>query len=244
MRVLSGVVALALAACTGGESIKDTRGDSGSASSPPAVAEPSTQGASATAAAPSSAAPTVLIVGTSLTAGLGLDPRDAYPAVLQRMADSAGYKVRIVNAGLSGETSAGALRRLDWLLRDPADVVVIETGANDGLRGLDPDSTRANLAAIVRKVKSERPSTHILLVQMEAPPNLGSSYTTRFHDMYANVAEAEGAELLPFLLEGVAGDRRLNQADGMHPSAEGARIVARNLWPALAPVLQQLSRQT
>ena len=186
----------------------------------------------------------MLVVGTSLTAGLGLDPGDAYPAVLQRMADSAGYKVRIVNAGLSGETSAGALRRLDWLLRDPADVVVIETGANDGLRGLDPDSTRANLAAIVRKVKAEQPSTRVFLVQMEAPPNLGSAYTTRFHDMYADVASAEGAELLPFLLEGVAGVRRLNQGDGIHPSVEGARIVARNLWPALAPVLQALGRQT
>jgi acyl-CoA thioesterase-1 len=185
----------------------------------------------------------VLVVGTSLTAGLGLDPADAYPAVLQRMADSAGYKVRIVNAGLSGETSAGALRRIDWLLREPADVVVVETGANDGLRGLDPDSTRANLTAIVRKVKSVRPSARVFLVQMEAPPNLGTSYTTRFHDMFAAVADAEGAELLPFLLEGVAGVRRLNQGDGIHPSVEGARMVARNLWPKLAPVLRSIERQ-
>lgn len=189
------------------------------------------------------AIPTVLVVGTSITAGLGLDPRDAYPSVLQRMADSAGYKIRIVNAGLSGETSAGALRRIDWLLRDPADVVVVETGANDGLRGLDPDSTRANLTAIVRKVKSERPGARIFLLQMEAPPNLGSSYTTRFHEMYGAVAKAEGAELVPFLLQGVAGVRRLNQGDGIHPSEEGARIVARNLWQTLEPTFKDLSKR-
>ena len=131
---------------------------------------------------------TVLIVGTSLTAGLGLDPEEAYPALMQRKADSLGLHVEIVNAGLSGETSAGALRRMDWLLRGPADVVVIETGANDGLRGLDVDSTRANLRAIVAKVKAARPAARILLAQMEAPPNLGAKYTSAFHAMYQDVA--------------------------------------------------------
>src|SRR4051812_37728391 len=130
---------------------------------------------------------TVLMVGTSLTAGLGLDPEEAYPALLQRKADSAGYHVDIVNAGLSGETSAGALRRMDWLLKGPADVVVIETGANDGLRGLDVDSTRANLRAILGKVKAARPAARILLAQMEAPPNLGAKYTSAFHAMYQDV---------------------------------------------------------
>src|SRR5690606_26349385 len=122
-------------------------------------------------AAAGTGAPTVLIAGTSLTAGLGIAPEDAYPAVLQRMADSAGLAARVVNAGLSGETSAGLLRRIDWLLREPADVVVIETGANDGLRGLDPDSTRENLRRIVARVRAALPGARVLLVQMEAPPN-------------------------------------------------------------------------
>ncbi len=185
--------------------------------------------------------PTVLFLGTSLTAGLGLDPSQAYPAVLQRMADSAGYAVQVVNAGLSGETSAGALRRLDWLLREPAAVVVIETGANDGLRGLDVDSTQANLAAIVRLVKQSLPEAAIFLVQMEAPPNLGAEYTRRFHDNYAAVARGEGVTLVPFLLEGVAGVSKLNQGDGIHPTREGAVVVARNLWRSLAPALSRLA---
>lgn len=181
-------------------------------------------------------------MGTSLTAGLGLDPDSAYPAVLQRMADSAGYAARIVNAGLSGETSAGAVRRLEWLLRQPAAVVMIETGANDGLRGLDVDSTRANLTAIVREVKRALPGAAVLLVQMEAPPNLGAAYTRRFRENYPEVAKREGATLVPFLLAGVAGDRRLNQGDGIHPTEEGARIVARNVWPTLSPYLARLAK--
>ena len=187
-----------------------------------------------------SARKTVLIVGTSLTAGLGLDQEEAYPALLQRKADSLGLHVEIVNAGLSGETSAGALRRMDWLLRGPADVVVIETGANDGLRGLDVDSTRANLRAIVAKVKAARPQARILLAQMEAPPNLGAKYTAAFHSMYQDVAKEATIELMPFLLRGVAGITNLNQPDGMHPNERGEEIVANNVWETLEPVLRQL----
>jgi len=183
---------------------------------------------------------TVLIVGTSLTAGLGLDAEEAYPALLQRKADSLGLHVDIVNAGLSGETSAGALRRMDWLLRGPADVVVIETGANDGLRGLDVDSTRANLRAIVAKVKAARPAARILLAQMEAPPNLGAKYTAAFSAMYQDVAREEAIGIMPFLLRGVAGVAALNQPDGIHPNERGEQIVANNVWEALEPVLRQL----
>ena len=146
---------------------------------------------SGAAAAAADARPAVLLVGTSLTAGLGLDPGQAYPAVLQRMADSAGVDVEMVNAGSSGETSAGALRRVDWLLDRHAartSVVVIETGANDGLRALDPDSTRRNLVSIVRAVKQRLPDAHVMLVQMEAPPNLGERYTQRFRAMFPEVA--------------------------------------------------------
>lgn len=199
-----------------------------------------TAGATAGATAGSGSGPRVLIVGTSLTAGLGLDPDSAYPAVLQRLADSSGYSVRVVAAGLSGETSAGALRRIDWLLRDRADVVVIEAGANDGLRGLRVDTTRANLVAIVKRVRAANPAARVLLAQMEAPPNLGAAYTRSFHDAFLEVAREEGVVLIPFFLQGVAGDRSLNQEDGIHPNAEGARRAARNMWKALGPVLREV----
>ncbi len=180
----------------------------------------------------------VLIVGTSLTAGYGLDnPDDSYPSVLQRMADSAGYRISIQNAGLSGETSAGALRRIDWLLRDKFDVVVIETGANDGLRGLDVDSTQANLRGIVQAVKRALPEAKVGLVQMEAPPNLGARYTTAFRENFSTVAREEGVTLFPFLLEGVGGVAKFNQRDGIHPNPEGARLLAANVWPVLAGML-------
>ena len=181
---------------------------------------------------------TVLIVGTSLTAGLGLDPDEAWPALLQAKIDSARLPYHVVNAGLSGETSAGALRRIDWLLRGPVDVFVLETGANDGLRGLDPDTLRANIEAILAKVHAERPSARLALVQMEAPPNLGGDYIKRFHAVYAEAAKADSAELLPFLLDSVAGRPNLNQADGMHPNVAGARIVARTEWRAMEPLLR------
>ena len=189
-----------------------------------------------------STAPTVLIVGTSLTAGLGLDPYDAYPGVLQRMADSAGYRVNVVAAGVSGETSAGALRRVDWLLQKPADAIVVETGANDGLRGLNIDSTRTNLREILRRSAAIKPNARLFLVQMEAPPNLGPRYTTAFRAMFPEVAKEGKAELIPFLLDGVAGVADLNQPDGIHPNEQGSVIVAANVWKTLEPVLRVLSR--
>ncbi len=182
-----------------------------------------------------------MFLGTSLTAGYGLDDpaRDAYPSVLQRLADSAGVRARIVNAGLSGETSAGALRRADWLLRERPDVVVIETGANDGLRGLDPDSTAANLRAIIRKVRAVNAVAPVVLVQMEAPTNLGARYTRQFHGVYGRVAAQERVTLAPFLLDRVAGIAKLNQPDGIHPTAEGARRVAANLWPSVRAAIER-----
>lgn len=182
----------------------------------------------------------VLMVGTSLTAGFGLDPDSAYPAVLQQLADSSGLRVAIVNAGLSGETSAGALRRVEWLLQEPSEVVVIETGANDGLRGVNPDSTRANLVAIIARVRAANPAARILLTQMEAPPNLGPQYTRAFHTVFLAVSRDEGVTLVPFFLEGIAGVPELNQPDGIHPTEEGARRAARNMWKTLAPVLREV----
>ena len=184
--------------------------------------------------------PTVLFVGTSLTAGLGLDPDEAFPQRVAELAAAEGDSIRVVNAGLSGETSAGALRRVDWLLRAPADVIVLETGANDGLRAIDPDSTRANLVAIVERVRAVQPRARLVLVQMEAPPNLGAAYTRAFREMYSSVARDYGLVLVPFLLEGIAGKRELNQQDGMHPNAEGARMAARTVWRVLGPVIREV----
>lgn len=222
-----------LAAGCGAESGKDTPAH--------AADGPATPSAGAAPAVPDDR-PLALLVGTSLTAGMGLDPDDAYPALLQRKADSAGLAVRVVNAGLSGETSAGALRRIDWLLGEAPRWVLVETGANDGLRGLNVDSTRANLRAIIRRVKALAPAATILLAQMESPPNLGDDYTSRFRAMFPTVAREEGAILLPFLLDGVAGVPAMNQADGIHPNEEGSRRVADNVWRALEPLLREEGR--
>jgi acyl-CoA thioesterase I len=183
----------------------------------------------------------VMIVGTSLTAGLGLEPENAYPAVLQQMADSAGHRVQIVNAGLSGETSAGALRRMDWLLQgaDP-DIVMIETGANDGLRGLDPAATAQNLRDIVAKVRAAEPKAEMLLVPMEAPTNMGATYTSNFRGIFPAVARETGIGLTTFLLDGIAGLPRMNQGDGIHPNIEGAKRAARNVWPDLERAIRRL----
>jgi acyl-CoA thioesterase-1 len=179
----------------------------------------------------------LLFVGTSLTAGLGLDPSEAYPALVQEKLDAAGLRYRVVNAGLSGETSAGARRRLDWLLRQPVAVLVLETGANDGLRGQDPDATRANIQAILDEARRHDPPPHLVLAAMEALPNYGEAYGRRFRAIYPELARANGATLLPFLLEGVAGDPALNQPDGIHPTAEGHERIAENVWKALRPIL-------
>lgn len=194
-----------------------------------------TNGAPAdSAAAP---VPVVLVVGTSLTAGLGLDPSEAYPALLQAMVDSAGLRYRVVNRGVSGETSTGARQRIDWLLRQPVAVLVLETGANDGLRGLPPDSLRANLEAIVRRARAASPPPAVLLLGMEAPPNLGAAYAAAFRSAYRDAARALGVPLVPFLLAGVGGVDSLNQADGIHPTAAGQRVIARTVWQALRPLL-------
>lgn len=192
------------------------------------------------AATEATARPRVLFLGTSLTAGLGVDPDSSYPSVVQRLANDAKFGIDVINGGLSGETSAGALRRADWLLSQRVAVLVIETGANDGLRGLDPDSTEANIAALISKVRQRQSGAAIVLIQMEAPPNLGPAYTRRFHALYASVAKASGVRLLPFLLDGVGGKPALNQDDGIHPNPEGARRVAANVFRGLRPVLDSM----
>lgn len=195
--------------------------------------------AAVTAVPAGSARPRIVILGTSLTAGYGLpDPALAYPALLQRRIDAAGLKYEVVNRGVSGETSAGARARVDWVLREPAAIVVVETGANDGLRGLDVGSLRANVQAILDRAKRQNPPAKLVLVGMEAPPNYGLDYTKQFRAVYSELARANGAALVPFLLQGVAGIARLNQADGVHPTAEGQRIAAENVWRVLEPLLR------
>jgi acyl-CoA thioesterase I len=188
--------------------------------------------------APSTQSRRLLFVGTSLTAGLGLEADSAYPQRFARMVDSAGLPYDVINAGVSGETSAGLLRRLDWLLRGPVDVLVLETGANDGLRGIPVASMRENIRTALTRVRAAHPNAALYLVQMEAPPNLGRRYTDSFRQTYPEVAAETGATLLPFLLDDVAGKEELNQPDGIHPNAEGARIVAERLWNQLSPALR------
>ena len=177
--------------------------------------------------------PVILAVGTSLTAGYGLDPDDAWPSLLQKRIDAAGLPHRVVNAGVSGETSAGALRRMDWLLRQPVAVFVLETGANDMLRGQDVEATRANVDAILARAGRASPPPRLVVLGMRAAPNLGAEYVGRFASIYADAARTHDAVLVPFVLEGVAGSPRLNQADGVHPTAEGQRIIAETVWRAL-----------
>lgn len=183
----------------------------------------------------------MVFLGTSLTAGLGLLRREeTYVARLDAMADSAGLPMQAVNAGVSGETSAGGLRRLDWVLREPLDVLVVELGANDGLRGQSPAALRDNLTAIIDRTRDRHPGTAVIVLGMEAPPNMGSGYVDAFRDVFTTVARDRDAALVPFLLERVAGVPELNQSDGIHPTSEGHVIMAQTVWPVLAEVLQDL----
>jgi acyl-CoA thioesterase I len=186
-----------------------------------------------------STAPVVLFLGTSLTAGQGLDPDEAYPALIQKKIDAAGLAYRVVNAGVGGDTSADALRRLDWLLRQRVDVLVVETGANDALRGQEPAATRDNIRAILERARGHSPAPRLVLVGMEAPRNLGADYARRFRAIYPALARESGAALVPFLLEGVGGVDSLNQADGIHPTAAGHERMAETVWRVLEPVLRQ-----
>lgn len=185
----------------------------------------------------------VLVLGNSIAAGSGVDPKQAFPALLQQKVDSLGWNVRIVNAGLSGETTAGGRRRLDWLLRQPVDVLLIELGGNDGLRGVDPGTTQRNLQAMIDTARAHYPDVRILLAGMQIPPNLGPEYTKTFKQIYPTLAEKNDVALIPFLLEGVGGVDSLMQSDGMHPNAAGHRRVATNVWNELKPILAALRQE-
>ena len=189
-------------------------------------------------AAPAHAVERVIVAfGDSLTAGLGVTPEDSYPARLQARLRAEGYAYRVVNAGASGDTTAGGLTRVDWALRNRPDIVIVALGANDALRGQDLASVRANLDAIVARF--QKAGVRVLVAGMEVPPNYGARYAADFRRLFRDVALKRGAAFMPFLLDGVAGNSRLNQPDGIHPTAEGYRVVVEHLWPHLEPMLKR-----
>lgn len=233
-RIAAMLLAATMIGCGSTESNQPAGGDAGSDSV--GLGEESRH-------APAESAPetadkrTVLFVGTSLTAGLGLPQSQSFPLLIERRIEEAGLPFRVVNAGVSGETSAGALRRIDWLTRQPFDVVVLETGANDMLRGIEPQATERNIQEIIDRLRRAKPDVVIVLAGMLALPNMGEAYAREFEAIYPRLAERNGLPFVPFLLEGVGGERSLNQEDGIHPNAEGHRIIAETVWRVLEPVL-------
>ena len=226
-RTLIVVLAVAVAAC--------------SPADPPASAEKPSSASSSSAARPaastrSDAAPKIVILGDSLTAGLGLDRTRSFPSLLQARLERDGYEYRVVNAGVSGDTSAGGLRRLDWALEGNVEVLIVELGANDGLRGLPVEEMKKNLSEIITRAQARDIS--VILAGMEAPPNYGQQYTEEFRAAFRDLAAEHDVPLIPFLLEGVAGLRQMNQGDGIHPNPEGARIIEQTIWRTLEPVLE------
>ena len=209
--------------------------------SPVAEAAPSAASSSPSAPAtpgsdPTSTRPRIVVLGDSLTAGLGLAPSEAYPSLLQQRLSEGQMDYEVMNAGVSGDTSAGGLSRLDWALEGDVRVLILALGGNDGLRGLPPDALRKNLAQIIERAQAR--GITVVLTGMEAPPNYGRDYARAFHDVYPALAKHYDIPLVPFLLEGVGGIGRLNQGDGIHPNAEGARILADNIWAVLKPLVE------
>jgi acyl-CoA thioesterase-1 len=183
----------------------------------------------------------ILFLGDSITAGYGLDPSEAFPALIQEKIDAKRWHFKVINAGQSGDTSAGGLSRMDWLLRNRVDVLVLELGANDGLRGLPAETTKKNLQAIIDRTKQKYPQAKIILAGMKVPPNMGRDYAKRFEAIFTELAKKNKTALIPFVLQGVGGVRELNLPDGMHPTAKGHEIVAANVWKVLEPVLRSLN---
>jgi acyl-CoA thioesterase I len=183
----------------------------------------------------------VLFLGDSITAGYGLDPSQAFPALIQQKIDAQRWNFKVINAGQSGDTSAGGLGRMDWLLKNKIDVLVLELGANDGLRGLPVENSKKNLQAIIDHTKDKYPEAKVIVAGMKVPPNMGGDYGRKFEAVFVDLAKNNNAPLIPFILEGVGGLPELNLADGIHPTAKGHEIVAANVWKVLEPVLRSLA---
>jgi acyl-CoA thioesterase I len=210
------------------------------ANTPPAVVN-TTQQTPAAQSSKVSVRPRIVVLGDSLTAGLGLPVAEAYPSLLQERVDAGGFNYEVVNAGVSGDTSAGGLSRLDWALDGDVRVLIVALGGNDALRALPADELKQNLSRIIERAQARH--IDVILAGMEAPPNFGRDYIVTFHQVYPSLARQYHIAFLPFLLDGVAGDIALNQRDGIHPTARGARIVADNVWTVLKPILEQQKRQ-
>lgn len=180
----------------------------------------------------------VVFLGDSLAAGYGVDPSESFPALVQKKADALGWSVNVVNAGVSGDTTAGGVRRLDWLLKRPMDILVVELGGNDGLRGIPFGSTRSNLVTIIHKTRVRYPQVRVVLAGMQMPPSMGQEYAAQFRDLFPSVAKEEKTALIPFLLEGVGGIESLNQADQIHPNVPGHKKIAETVWSVLEPILK------
>ena len=220
-RFVPVIVACALvAACSPSESPQPAERAATPASDPAAAA----------------ALPKIVVLGDSLTAGLGLDPEQAFPSLLQKHLDAEGHRYQVVNAGVSGDTTAGGLRRLDWSLDGNTRILVVALGGHDGLRGLPASGTRANLKAIIDTAKQR--GIAVVLAGMEAPPNYGAAYTTEFRQVFRDLAREHDVTFIPFLLEGVAGNPALNQRDGIHPNVEGARRIEQLVWAAIEPIVE------
>ena len=182
---------------------------------------------------------TILFFGNSLTAGYGLEPDKAFPGLLQQRIDSLGLKYKVINAGLSGETTASGNTRIDWVLNQKVDIFVLELGGNDGLRGISTEETRKNLQQMIDKIRSKYPDCQIILAGMQIPPNMGPEYTASFRTIFPEIAEKNQVALIPFLLESVGGEPHLNQPDGIHPNEKGHKIVAENVWKVLKQFLTE-----
>jgi acyl-CoA thioesterase-1 len=181
----------------------------------------------------------VVFLGDSLSAGFGVEPREAFPALVAEKIRAANLPYQVQNAGVSGDTTAGGLRRLDWLLQKKIDILVVELGGNDGLRGLPVDAMKANLQAIIDKARAKNPAVKVILAGMQIPPNLGPEYADKFRSVYQQLATRNNAVLIPFLLEGVGGLRDLNQPDMIHPTAAGHRVIAETVWRVLEPIVRE-----
>jgi acyl-CoA thioesterase-1 len=200
-------------------------------------ATPSSPATTATPSTPADTRKTIIFFGNSITAGYGLGPEQAFPTLIGRRLDSLHLPYKVINAGISGETSAGGKSRLSWTLRQPVDIFVLELGANDGLRGIPVNSTRDNLQAIIDTVRHRYPACKIILAGMLVPPSMGSTYSSAFQDIFTQLAHSSDISLIPFLLDGVGGDPSLNQPDGIHPNYSGEKIVTETVWKALRPLL-------
>ena len=191
---------------------------------------------------PAPSAKRILFFGNSLTAGYGVEPEQAFPYLIQQKLDSLGLPYQVINGGLSGETTASGVNRIEWVLREPIEVMILELGGNDGLRGVDPDETTRNLQEIVDLAQKKYPDMQIIIAGMEAPPNMGSEYVSSFRNVFKGVADGNNLPLIPFLLEGVGGEPELNLPDGIHPNPEGHQIVAKNVWKILKQTLSETSK--